>query len=49
MKVTLDGYRKIQQYKELGLSKVKTAEKMKISRDTVAKWWDVNNDVAGSS
>lgn len=44
MKVTLDGYRKIQQYKELGLSKAKTAEKMKISRDTVAKWWDVTED-----
>lgn len=44
MKVTLEGYRKIQQYKELGLSKAKTAEKMKISRDTVAKWWDVTED-----
>ncbi|MBQ8836834.1 MAG: IS21 family transposase [Clostridia bacterium] len=44
MKVTLDGYRKIQQYKELGLSKVKTAEKIKISRDTVAKWWDISED-----
>ena len=27
MKVTLEGFQKIQQYKELGLSKKKTAEK----------------------
>ena len=44
MKVTLEGYRKIQEYKELGLSKAKTADKMKIARDTVAKWWDVTED-----
>lgn len=44
MKVTLDGYRKIQQYKELGLSKAKTAEKMKISRFAVARWWDRTED-----
>ena len=44
MKVTLDRYRKIQQYKKLGLSKAKTAEKMKISRFTVARWWDRTED-----
>lgn len=44
MKVTLEGYQKIQQYKELGLSKKKTAEKMKISRCAVTRWWDSTQD-----
>ena len=44
MKVTLEGYQKIQQYKELGLSKKKTAEKMKISRCAVTRWWDSTED-----
>ena len=44
MKVTLEGYQKIQQYKELGLSKKKIAEKMKISRCAVSRWWDSTED-----
>ena len=44
MKVTLETYRKIQEYKKLGLSKRKTADHFGLSARTMDKLWNVTED-----
>ena len=44
MKVTLETYRKIQEYKKLGLSKRKTAAHFGLSARTMDKLWNVTED-----
>jgi transposase len=36
----LQQFRKLQEYKELGLSRLKVAEKLNLSYKTVCNWWD---------
>ena len=33
-------FRKLQEYKELGLSRLKVSEKLNLSYKTVCNWWD---------
>ena len=36
----LQQFRKLQEYKELGLSRLKVSEKLNLSYKTVCNWWD---------
>lgn len=40
----LQQFKKLQEYKELGLSKLKVAEKLNLSYKTVCNWWDRNEE-----
>ena len=44
MKVTLENFRKIQEYKKLGLSQKKTATNLSLTLTSVRKWWDSTED-----
>ena len=44
MKVTLENFRKIQEYKKLGLSQKKTATNLSLTLTSVRKWWDSKED-----
>ena len=38
--LSMQQYKKLQEYKELGLSKVKVSEKLNLSYKTICNWWD---------
>ena len=38
--LSIQQYKKLQEYKELGLSKVKVSEKLNLSYKTISNWWD---------
>ena len=38
--LSIQQYKKLQEYKELGLSKVKVSEKLNLSYKTICNWWD---------
>lgn len=38
--LSIQRYKKLQEYKELGLSKVKVSEKLNLSYKTICNWWD---------
>lgn len=44
MKVTLENFRKIQEYKKLGLSQMKTATNLSLTLSSVRKWWDASEE-----
>lgn len=44
MKVTLENFRKIQEYKKLGLSQKKTATNLSLTLSSVRKWWDLTEE-----
>ena len=44
MKVTLENFRKIQEYKKLGLSQKKTATNLSLTLSSVRKWWDATEE-----
>ena len=44
MKVTLENFRKIQEYKKPGLSQKKTATNLSLTMTSVRKWWDATAD-----
>ena len=44
MKVTLENFRKIQEYKKLGLSQKKTATNLSLTLTSVRKWWDATEN-----
>jgi len=37
--LSIQQYKKLQEYKELGLSKVKVFEKLNLSYKTICNWW----------
>lgn len=44
MNVTLENFRKIQEYKKLGLSQKKTATNLSLTLSSVRKWWDATEE-----
>ncbi len=38
--LSIQQYKKLQEYKELGLSKVKVSVKLNLSYKTICNWWD---------
>ena len=40
----IEQYRKMQEYKKLGISKLKVSEILNLSYKTVENWWDRNED-----
>lgn len=38
--LSIQQYKKLQEYKELGLSKVKVSERLNLSYKTICNWWD---------
>lgn len=38
--LSIQQYKKLQEYKELGVSKVKVSEKLNLSYKTICNWWD---------
>ncbi|WP_026399560.1 hypothetical protein [Acholeplasma equifetale] len=38
--LSIQEYKKLQEYKELGLSKVKVSKKLNLSYKTICNWWD---------
>jgi hypothetical protein len=40
----IEQYRKMQEYKKLGISRLKVSEILNLSYKTVENWWDRNED-----
>lgn len=44
----IEQYRKLQELKELGVSKLKVSEKLNLSYKTVCNWWDRDEEFFNS-